>query len=202
MKIICIGRNYAEHAKELNNPLPTSPLFFMKPDVALLTDSKFYYPNFTKDLHFECEIVVKIDKAGKNILEEFAHKYYSKITLGIDFTARDLQAKCKNEGLPWEIAKSFDNSAPISTKWLNLSDLDFEQTTFNFYQNDNLVQHGKSSDMIFNINQIIAYVSKFVTLKTGDLIFTGTPSGVGPVAIGDHLRGELNEIQLLDLFVL
>ena len=202
MKIICIGRNYAEHAKELNNPLPTSPIFFMKPDVALLTDSKFYLPNFTKDLHFECEIVVKIDKAGKNILEEFAHKYYSKITLGIDFTARDLQAKCKNEGLPWEIAKSFDNSAPISTKWLNLSDLDFEQTTFNLYQNDKLVQHGKSSDMIFNINQIIAYVSKFVTLKTGDLIFTGTPSGVGTVAIGDHLRGELNEIQLLDLFVL
>ena len=202
MKIICIGRNYAEHAKELNNPLPTSPLFFMKPDVALLTDSKFYYPNFTKDLHFECEIVVKIDKAGKNIREEFAHKYYSKITLGIDFTARDLQTKCKSEGLPWEMAKSFDNSSPIASKWIDLSTINFDSTSFNFYQNDRLVQHGKSSDMIFNINQIIAYVSGFVTLKTGDLIFTGTPSGVGPVAIGDHLRGELNGIQLLELFVL
>lgn len=202
MKIICIGRNYAEHAKELNNPLPVSPIFFMKPDVALLTDTKFYYPNFTKDLHFECEIVVKIDKAGKNILEEFAHKYYSKITLGIDFTARDLQIKCKKDGLPWEMSKSFDNSAPISSKWLDLSELNFEQTTFNFYQNGNLVQQGKSSDMIFNINQIISYVSNFVTLKTGDLIFTGTPSGVGPIAIGDHLRGELNGIPLLELTVL
>lgn len=201
MKIICIGRNYAEHAKELNNPIPQTPIFFMKPDVALLTDSKFYYPKFTRDLHFECEIVVKIDKSGKYISEEFAYKYYSKMTLGIDFTARDLQTECKKNGLPWEIAKSFDNSAPIASKWLEFRSMDFKNTTFKLYQNGNLMQRGRTSDMIFSIDKLIAYVSRYLTLKTGDLIFTGTPSGVGPIAIGDHLMGEINGENLLELTI-
>ncbi|MFM7682896.1 MAG: fumarylacetoacetate hydrolase family protein, partial [Bacteroidota bacterium] len=180
MKIICIGRNYAEHAKELNNDLPEEPLFFLKPDTALLKEKDFYYPNFTNDLHFECEIVVKIDKVGKNIEQKFANKYYSEITLGIDFTARDLQQKCKEKGLPWEKAKGFDNSAPISSTWIKLQDIDFDSREFQLYQNDNLKQHGFTRDMIFSVDQIISYVSKFITLKTGDLIFTGTPAGVGP----------------------
>ena len=201
MKIICIGRNYAEHAKELKNELPEEPLFFLKPDTALLKEKDFYYPNFTKDLHFECEIVVKIDKVGKNIDPKFSHKYYSEITLGIDFTARDLQQKCKEKGLPWEKAKGFDNSAPISLKWVPLSDINFEATEFCFYQNDIIKQHGFTRDMIFTIDEIIAYVSKFITLKTGDLIFTGTPSGVGPVAIGDCLKATLNGEEMFSFFV-
>jgi acylpyruvate hydrolase len=201
MKIICIGRNYAEHAKELDNELPKEPLFFLKPDTALLKEKDFYYPNFTKDLHFECEIVVKIDKVGKNIDQKFAHKYYSEITLGIDFTARDLQQKCKEKGLPWEKAKGFDNSAPISSKWIKLSEIDFDSTEFCFYQNNELKQHGSTSDMIFSIDQIISYVSKFITLKTGDLIYTGTPAGVGPVAIGDSLNATLNGEEMFTFFV-
>jgi acylpyruvate hydrolase len=201
MKIICIGRNYAEHAKELNNDLPDEPLFFLKPDTSLLKEQDFYYPNFTNDLHFECEIVVKIDKVGKNIDSKFAAKYYSEITLGIDFTARDLQQKCKDKGLPWEKAKGFDNSAPISTKWIKLSDIDFKSSEFYFYQNDKLKQHGLTKDMIFSIDQIIAHLSKFITLKTGDLIFTGTPAGVGPVAIGDCLKGKLNNEEMFTFFV-
>ncbi len=201
MKIICIGRNYAEHAKELNNDLPKEPLFFLKPDTALLKEKDFYYPNFTNDLHFECEIVVKIDKVGKNIEQQFANKYYSEISLGIDFTARDLQQKCKEKGLPWEKAKGFDNSAPISSKWIKLQDIDFSSTEFQFYQNDNLKQHGFTRDMIFSIDQIIAHVSKFITLKTGDLIFTGTPAGVGPVAIGDRLNARLNNEEMFTFFV-
>lgn len=201
MKIICIGRNYAEHAKELNNDLPKEPLFFLKPDTALLKEKDFYYPNFTNDLHFECEIVVKIDKVGKNIEQQFANKYYSEISLGIDFTARDLQQKCKEKGLPWEKAKGFDNSAPISSKWIKLQDIDFSSTEFQFYQNDNLKQHGFTRDMIFSIDQIIAHVSKFITLKTGDLIFTGTPAGVGPVAIGDRLNARLNDEEMFTFFV-
>lgn len=201
MKIICIGRNYAEHAKELNNDLPKEPLFFLKPDTALLKEKDFYYPNFTNDLHFECEIVVKIDKVGKNIEQKFAKKYYSEITLGIDFTARDLQQKCKEDRLPWEKAKGFDNSAPISSKWIKLQDIDFNSTEFQFYQNDNLKQHGFTRDMIFSIDQIIAYVSKFITLKTGDLIFTGTPAGVGPVTIGDSLRATLNGEEMFTFYV-
>jgi acylpyruvate hydrolase len=201
MKIICIGRNYAEHAKELNNDLPKEPLFFLKPDTALLKEKDFYYPNFTNDLHFECEIVIKIDKVGKNIEQKFANKYYSEITLGIDFTARDLQQKCKEKGLPWEKAKGFDNSAPISSKWIKLQDIDFNYTEFQFYQNDNLKQHGFTRDMIFSIDQIIAYVSKFITLKIGDLIFTGTPAGVGPVTIGDSLKATLNGEEMFTFYV-
>ncbi|MBU3658277.1 MAG: fumarylacetoacetate hydrolase family protein [Flavobacteriales bacterium] len=201
MKIICIGRNYAEHAKEMKSAVPTEPIFFMKPDVALLKEGDFYYPNFTQDLHFECEIVVKIDKVGKNIEEKFASKYYSEITLGIDFTARDLQSQCKEKGLPWEKAKAFDNSAPISSKWVKISDIDFENTEFIFSQNGKVRQVGKTSDMIFSIDQLIAYVSKFVTLKTGDLIYTGTPSGVGAVAIGDVLTATLNGEKMFEFKV-
>jgi 2-keto-4-pentenoate hydratase/2-oxohepta-3-ene-1,7-dioic acid hydratase in catechol pathway len=201
MKIICIGRNYAEHAKEMKSAVPTEPIFFMKPDVALLKEGDFYYPNFTKDLHFECEIVVKIDKVGKNIEEKFASKYYSEITLGIDFTARDLQSQCKEKGLPWEKAKAFDNSAPISSKWIKIADLDFEKTEFVFSQNGEVRQVGKTTDMLFSIDQLIAYVSQFVTLKTGDLIYTGTPSGVGPVAIGDVLTATLNGEKMFEFKV-
>lgn len=201
MKIICIGRNYAEHAKEMNSAVPTEPIFFMKPDVALLKEGDFYYPNFTNDLHFECEIVVKIDKVGKNIDEKFASKYYSEITLGIDFTARDLQSQCKEKGLPWEKAKAFDNSAPISSNWIKITDLDFANTEFIFSQNGEIRQIGKTSDMIFSIDQLIAYVSKFITLKTGDLIYTGTPNGVGPVAIGDVLTATLNGEQMFEFKV-
>lgn len=201
MKIICIGRNYAEHAKEMNSAIPSEPIFFMKPDVALLKEKEFYYPNFTKDLHFECEIVVKIDKVGKNIDANFAHKYYSEFTLGIDFTARDLQAQCKEKGLPWEKAKAFDNSAPISQTWIKFSDVDFATTTFSFFQNGELKQLGKTEDMIFSIDQLIAYVSQYVTLKTGDLIYTGTPSGVGAVKIGDVLTAELNGQKLFEFHV-
>jgi 2-keto-4-pentenoate hydratase/2-oxohepta-3-ene-1,7-dioic acid hydratase in catechol pathway len=201
MKIICIGRNYAEHAKEMKSAVPTEPIFFMKPDVALLKEGDFYYPNFTKDLHFECEIVVKIDKVGKNIEEKFASKYYSEITLGIDFTARDLQSQCKEKGLPWEKAKAFDNSAPISSKWIKIAELDFEKTEFIFSQNGEVRQIGKTTDMLFSIDQLIAYVSQFVTLKTGDLIYTGTPSGVGPVAIGDVLTATLNGEKMFEFKV-
>ena len=201
MKIICIGRNYAEHAKEMKSAVPTEPIFFMKPDVALLKEGDFYYPNFTNDLHFECEIVVKIYKVGKNIEEKFASKYYSEITLGIDFTARDLQSQCKEKGLPWEKAKAFDNSAPISSNWIKIADLDFENTEFIFSQNGEVRQIGKTSDMIFSIDQLIAHVSQFVTLKTVDLIYTGTPAGVGPVAIGDILTATLNGEKMFDFKV-
>ena len=201
MKIICIGRNYAEHAKEMKSAVPTEPIFFMKPDVALLKEGDFYYPNFTKDLHFECEIVVKIDKVGKNIEEKFASKYYTEITLGIDFTARDLQSQCKEKGLPWEKAKAFDNSAPISSKWIKIAELDFEKTEFIFSQNGEVRQVGKTTDMLFSIDQLIAYVSQFVTLKTGDLIYTGTPSGVGSVAIGDVLTATLNGEKMFEFKV-
>jgi 2-keto-4-pentenoate hydratase/2-oxohepta-3-ene-1,7-dioic acid hydratase in catechol pathway len=192
MKIICIARNYKDHVKELKNELPSEPIFFIKPDTALLKDKDFYYPSFTNDLHFECELVIKIDKVGKNIQEQFAHKYYSEITLGIDFTARDIQEQCKEKRHPWEKAKGFDNSAPISSKWLKLKDLDFKTLEFDFFQNGVLKQKGFTSDMIFSIDQLIAYISKYITLKTGDLIFTGTPGGVGPVNIGDVLTASVN----------
>lgn len=197
MKIICIGRNYAEHAKEMNSDVPTEPVFFMKPDTSILKNgSDFYYPDFTKDLHHECELVIKIDKNGKNIAEKFADKYYSSMSLGIDFTARDLQAECKSKGLPWEKAKSFEHSAPISTDWLPTDKL--SEAKFLLTKNGELVQSGSVSDMIFNINQIISYVSRYMTLKTGDLIYTGTPSGVGPVVIGDKLEGFLNSQKMFE----
>jgi len=192
MKIICIGRNYADHAKEMKSAVPTEPLFFLKPDTALLREGDFYYPNFTKDLHFECELIVKIDRVGKHIDQKFAHKYYSSFSLGIDFTARDIQEQCKAMGLPWEKAKGFDSSAAISNRWIQKSDIDLQTAEFTFYQNEEVKQIGHPRDFIFTIDEIISYVSQYMTLKTGDLIFTGTPAGVGPVQIGDQLRGELN----------
>jgi acylpyruvate hydrolase len=190
MKIICIGRNYADHAKEMNASVPTEPVFFLKPDTSLLKDgSDFYYPEFTNDLHYECELVVRIDKAGKNIAEKFANKYYSSISLGIDFTARDLQQKCKEKGLPWEIGKAFEHSAPLSNIFIPIENMKLEHLEFHLQLNGKTVQKGNTKDMIFSVDQIISYVSRFMTLKTGDLIFTGTPVGVGPVSIGDILEG-------------
>lgn len=200
MKIICIGRNYADHAKEMNAALPTEPVFFMKPDTALLKDNDpFYFPDFTKDLHYECEVVVKITKVGKNIQEKFAHKYYDHVSLGIDFTARDLQTKCKEQGLPWEIAKAFENSAPISSIFVDKNTVDLNNLEFHLTIDGATVQKGNTKDWIFHIDQIIAYISKFMTLKTGDLIFTGTPAGVGPVKIGNRLKGFIGTQEMFDI---
>jgi len=200
MKIICIGRNYAEHAKEMKSDLPTEPVFFMKPDTALLKEEDFYYPDFTQDLHHEIELVIKISKVGKHIEEQFAHKYYEEIGLGIDFTARDIQTKCKEKGLPWEKAKSFDNSAPIG-KFISKQELDFKSIQFELQVNGITKQKGSSVDLIFSFDQIVSYVSRFVTLKTGDLIYSGTPEGVGAVKIGDKLEGFLNGESFLHLEV-
>ncbi|MES2589394.1 MAG: fumarylacetoacetate hydrolase family protein [Bacteroidota bacterium] len=200
MKIICIGRNYSEHAKELNNPLPTKPIFFLKPDTALLPKrNPFYYPKFTNDLHYECELVYRICKLGKNISKKFAHTYYDEIGLGIDFTARDLQEECKTKGLPWEIAKSFEHSAPLSEFFIPKEELDLNNIQFSLLKNDEIVQNGNSSDMIFDIDAVIVYISQFMSLKIGDLIFSGTPAGVGPVKIGDKLTGYIGEKEMFNL---
>ncbi len=200
MKIICIGRNYANHAKEMNAEVPKAPVFFMKPDTAILPKrNPFYIPDFTKDLHYECELVVKIQKLGKNITERYAHEYYTEIGLGIDFTARDLQQECKKKGLPWEIAKSFEHSAPLGEKWINKKELELNNLNFHLKKNGTIVQVGNTADMLFSVDKIIAYISKFMTLKIGDLIFTGTPEGVGPVAIGDNLEGFIENQKILDL---
>ncbi|MFN6038970.1 MAG: fumarylacetoacetate hydrolase family protein [Bacteroidota bacterium] len=198
MKIICIGRNYAEHAKEMKSEIPSEPVFFMKPDTALLKDNEaFYYPEFTNDLHHEIEIVLKVCKAGKHIEEKFACNYYDQIGLGIDFTARDLQSECKKKGLPWEKAKAFDHSAPIG-KFFSKSELkEINNISFTLTVNDEIRQEGNTSDLLFSFDTIISYVSKFVTLKTGDLIFTGTPEGVGPVKRGDRLEGFINGEKVL-----
>jgi acylpyruvate hydrolase len=200
MKIICIGRNYAEHAKEMKSEVPTEPVFFMKPDTALLKEGDFYMPDFTKDLHHEIELVLKICKVGKHIEPQFAHKYYNEIGLGIDFTARDLQAQCKQKGLPWEKAKAFDNSAPIG-QFFAKEELDLNNIQFDLAVNGQIKQNGHSKDLLFSFDQVISYVSKFVTLKVGDLIYTGTPEGVGPVHIGDELVGHLNGKEALRLKV-
>jgi 2-keto-4-pentenoate hydratase/2-oxohepta-3-ene-1,7-dioic acid hydratase in catechol pathway len=197
MKIICIGRNYADHAAEMNSSIPEQPIFFMKSDVSLLRPgAPFFYPSFSKDIHFECELVVKINRVGKNISEKFAHKYYSEIGLGIDLTARDLQSICKKNGHPWEIAKSFEGSAPISKEFLNKEKLDLENIEFRLAQNGKIMQFGNSKNMIFNIDQIISYISKYMTLKKGDLIFTGTPEGVGSISIGDELLGYIGSQEM------
>ncbi len=202
MKIICIGRNYSEHAKELNNPLPEKPVFFMKPDSSILKNNKpFFLPDFSQDVHYEVELVLKISKLGKNIDEKFADRYFNEIGIGIDFTARDLQKECKSKGLPWEIAKAFENSAPLG-KFLpkeNFSDLG--DIKFHLNINDQTVQMGTSRDMIFSFNKLISYLSQFFTLKTGDLIFTGTPAGVGPVHKNDHLLAYIEDKLLLDFRV-
>lgn len=192
MKIICVGRNYADHVKELKNELPQSPVVFMKPDTALLKDNQpFYFPEFSKEIHFETEVVVKIDREGKFIEEKFAHKYYNEIGLGIDFTARDLQNELKSKGLPWELAKAFNGSAVVSNFLPKAQLPDVNQLNFSLEINGVERQKGNTSDMIFSIDYLIAFVSKFFTLKKGDLIYTGTPSGVGAVNIGDILTGSL-----------
>lgn len=202
MKIICIGRNYVDHAKELNNPVPSKPVFFMKPDTALIQKhNPFFYPEFSNDIHYETELVLKICKNGKHIDEKFAHKYYNQIGIGIDLTARDLQNECKKKGLPWEIAKAFDNSAPLG-EFLAVSDFnDLDNIKFSLKINGEIRQNGNSGDMIFSFAKIIAYLSQFITLKIGDLIFTGTPAGVGPIKIGDHFEAFIGENKLLSFKV-
>lgn len=202
MKVIAIGRNYAEHAKELNNPVPTVPVIFMKPDTAVLKDNKpFYYPEFSSDIHHEIEIVLKVCKEGKHISEKFAANYYDEIGLGVDFTARDIQSKHKENGLPWELAKAFDNSAPVSNfipkgQFENLYNLNFKLDV-----NGKTTQAGNTANLLFSFEALISFVSQYITLKKGDLIFTGTPQGVGPVKIGDHLAGYLEGEKLLDFHV-
>ena len=202
MKIICIGRNYADHAKELNNPLPAVPVFFMKPESSLiLNNNPFFYPDFSREIHYEAEIILKIIRLGKNIGKEFAHRYYQEIGIGIDFTARDLQRECMKEGKPWEIAKAFDGSAVVG-KFIKKEKLpDQDAINFQLDLNGKTVQKGNTGDMIFSFGDVIAYVSAFVTLKTGDLIFTGTPAGVGPVKINDRLVASVEGQVLLDFLV-
>lgn len=188
MKILCVGRNYAEHAKELGNAIPTAPVIFLKPQNALLPAGKdFYVPEFTKDLHYEAELVVRICRNGKHIAEKFAHKYYDQITLGIDFTARDLQQQQKEKGLPWEIAKAFDHSAPVGR--FQKIEKPVSEYHFELRKNGVSVQQGDASMMLNTVDALIAYTSKFFSLNQGDLLFTGTPAGVGPVAINDRLEG-------------
>jgi 2-keto-4-pentenoate hydratase/2-oxohepta-3-ene-1,7-dioic acid hydratase in catechol pathway len=197
MKIICIGRNYADHAKELNNAVPEKPVWFMKPDTALLKDNApFYYPEFTKDLHYECELVLRVGKAGRHIDEAFASGYIDQLSLGIDFTARDVQDEKKKKGLPWEEAKAFDGSAVLG-KLLPAAQFPLP-LLFTLEKNGETVQYGNTEHMLFSPEKILAYVSQFVTLKVGDLIYTGTPAGVGPVKIGDRLRGKIGEDVLFD----
>jgi len=202
MKIICIGRNYVEHARELNNPVPEKPVFFMKPDSALLINNNpFFFPSFSNEIHYEAEIVLKISRLGKNIAVKFAHRYYNSISVGIDFTARDLQDKCKKAGHPWEIAKAFDQSAVVN-KFIPVDSVpDRSAISFGLDLNGKTVQDGNTRDMIFSFEKIISYVSMFITLKTGDLIFTGTPAGVGPVKKEDHLTASLEGQIVLDFNV-
>lgn len=198
MKIICIGRNYADHAKELNNPVPKQPLIFMKPPSALLVNNKpLYYPEFTQDLHYEAEIVLKITRNGRHVQKAFAHKYYQEIAFGIDFTARDVQRRCKEKGHPWEIAKGFDNSAGLSA-FIPLDSLkNSKEINFHLNKNGERVQTGNTADLIFDFDYLICYVSKYFKLQVGDFIYTGTPAGVGPVQIGDHLEGFIEDQQLI-----
>jgi 2-keto-4-pentenoate hydratase/2-oxohepta-3-ene-1,7-dioic acid hydratase in catechol pathway len=194
MKIICIGRNYAEHAKELGNAAPTEPVFFIKPDTAISPKGHpFFIPDFTDNVHYEVEVVIRINRLGKHIEERFAHKYYSEIGLGIDFTARDVQEEVKAKGLPWEKAKGFDGSAVISRQFISKDDLNLSDLNFSLTKNGETVQSGNTKDMLFNFDSIIAYISQFYTLKIGDLIYTGTPSGVGPVKSGDILEGFIED---------
>jgi 2-keto-4-pentenoate hydratase/2-oxohepta-3-ene-1,7-dioic acid hydratase in catechol pathway len=202
MKIICIGRNYAEHAKELNNIIPAEPIIFLKPKTALLVDGKaLYYPEFTNDLQYECELVVRMSKNGKYIQEKFARKYYNAMSLGIDFTARDIQQKQKEKGLPWEIAKAFDGSAAVGAFIPLEEDLNVQQLNFELKINGETRQLGHTSDMLFSIDQLIAYTSQFFTLNIGDLIFTGTPSGVGSLSVTDQLDGYLQGQRVLSCLI-
>ena len=203
MKIFAIGLNYDSHNKEMKRTFVSEePVLFMKPDTALLKDGKpFILPDFSKEMHYESELVVKINRLGKNIAERFAHRYYDEITVGIDFTARDLQKKLKERGLPWEVSKSFDNSAAIG-EFISKNEVEeIQRLNFHLDINYKTVQQGNTIDMIYSVDKIISYISKFFTVKIGDIIFTGTPSGVGPVAINDHLQGYIEDKKLLDFKV-
>lgn len=201
MKIICIGRNYTEHIAELANERPEEPVVFIKPDSAiLLKNNPFIIPPFTKDVHYEVELLVKINRIGKFIDKKFAHKYYDEIGLGIDFTARDLQSKLKTKGLPWEKAKAFDGSAVIGN-FQNKNDLNLDNIEFQLYKNDEIVQDGSSSHMLWQIDELIAYVSQYFTLKIGDVLFTGTPAGVGKVVPDDVLKGVLQGKEMFNIKV-
>jgi 2-keto-4-pentenoate hydratase/2-oxohepta-3-ene-1,7-dioic acid hydratase in catechol pathway len=203
MKIICIGRNYADHIAELHNEVPTAPVIFMKPETALLQRNQpFFVPDFSQDIHHELELVLRVSKNGKHIEEKFAHTYFDAIGLGIDFTARDLQSELKKKGLPWELAKAFDGSAPISTSFKPVAEFaDLADINFYLEVNGEVRQRGNSSLMLTPFARIISFVSQYITLKMGDLIFTGTPSGVGPVKAGDQLVGFLEGEKILDVAV-
>ncbi len=203
MKIIAVGMNYATHNKEMHHSLELSePTIFMKSDSSLLKDGKpFFIPDFSSEIHYETELVIKIDRLGKNIAERFAHRYYNEVTVGIDFTARDLQTKLRSQGMPWELSKAFDNSAVIGS-FISKEEIgDIQAVPFHLDINGQTVQSGNTESMLFTVDQIIAYVSRFVTLKIGDLLFTGTPAGVGPVKIDDHLQGYIGQQKLLDFYV-
>lgn len=198
MKIFCIGRNYAKHAAEMKSSVPSEPMVFMKPVTALLKDNKpFYYPDFSKDIHYEVEVVLKIAKNGKYVQPAFSNQYYLEIGLGLDFTARDLQAKCKEKGHPWEISKAFDNSAAIS-RFVPIEGFDENNIQFELRKNGTVVQSGNTCDLIFSFPTLIEHISKFFSLQKGDLIFTGTPEGVGPIQIGDRLEGFINGEKMFD----
>jgi acylpyruvate hydrolase len=203
MRIFAIGRNYAEHIKELNNERPDEPVIFTKPDTAILrNNAPFYLPDFSNDIHHEVELVLRICKEGKNIQEKFANKYYDAIGIGIDFTARDLQQKAKEKGLPWDIAKGFNGSAPVSDKFIPVTSIsDLKNINFSLTINGELKQQGNTSLMLFNFDFIISYLSKFFTLRTGDLIFTGTPKGVGAVKVGNVLSAYIEDEKLLEFEV-
>jgi 2-keto-4-pentenoate hydratase/2-oxohepta-3-ene-1,7-dioic acid hydratase in catechol pathway len=200
MKIFCIGRNYVAHAKEMGNEIPDEPVIFMKPKSALLqSHTPFYYPEFTNELHYECELVLRVSKNGKYIQEKFANKYYNAVTAGIDFTARDIQEDLKAKGLPWEKAKAFDNSAVIG-KWIDLTpETNKKDINFCLYKNKELVQQGNSSQMIFNFDQVVAHISNYFSLNIGDLIFTGTPAGVGECVVGDELEAFIEDDSMMEL---
>jgi len=202
MKIFCVGRNYSDHAKELNSEIPDEPVIFMKPKSALLQPhTPFYYPEFTNELHYECELVLRIAKNGKYIQEKFANKYYDAVTAGIDFTARDIQNDLKQKGLPWEKAKAWDNSAVIG-KWIPFPSIkDRNKIKFSLYKNKELVQEGDSEEMLFDFDYIVAYISNFFSINIGDLIFTGTPAGVGEIVVGDEIEAFMDEQSMLTLEV-
>lgn len=197
MKIFCVGRNYSEHAKELGNAVPENPVIFSKPDTALIKNSEpFYLPEFSNDVHHEVELVIRISKMGKKIQEKFASNYYNEIGLGIDFTARDIQSKLKDKGLPWELAKAFDGSAPLGD-FISTENLDLNQIQFSLSKNGTVVQKGNTSHMIFSFDYIVSFVSQYFTLKVGDLIYTGTPAGVSKVQAGDVLEGFIEDKLML-----
>ena len=202
MKIICIGLNYRKHAIEMGRPFPYEPVVFLKPDSSILKKNKpFFLPDFSYAIHYEVEVVIKISKLGKGILPKFASRYYNELTAGIDITARDIQTRLSKDGLPWELSKCFDGAAPLG-KFIPVSSVnDVGNIDFKLEINDATVQQGNTSDMIFNINEIVSYVSRFFTLKTGDLIFTGTPPGVGPLRRNDHLVAFINDMPLLDFMI-